>query len=160
MPSFSQKKESFPSSSNTFLQHKEHFVSKKYPSVPVVGQVIPLNAGDVERALTYWADNANIKLVGVPLGIRDSYTGKEQVRIWIQCLITQHSQIQIKVIKVQDNIVTTRTETRNDLTRHLGISALISTETYHVIEGKLACLTLTISPKSHFMFRFKERSNL
>jgi hypothetical protein len=128
-------------------------VAKKFPSVPVVGEVIPLNAGDVESALAYWADDATISLVGIPLGIRDSYNGKEQVRIWFKCLVAQHFQIQVKVIKVQGNIVTTRTETKSDLTRQMGIAALITTEIYVVNEGKIACLTLTISPKSRLNFQ-------
>jgi hypothetical protein len=32
---------------------REVFMSKVSPSVPVVGEVIPLNVGDVERALAY-----------------------------------------------------------------------------------------------------------
>ncbi|HLO15569.1 MAG TPA: nuclear transport factor 2 family protein [Anaerolineales bacterium] len=94
-------------------------MSKVSPSVPVVGEVIPLNAGHVEKALAYWADDANMKLLGVPSGIRDSYSGREQVRGWFKKLIAQHVQIRVKIIKVRGDTVTTRTEIWSDLTRAL-----------------------------------------
>ena len=122
------------------------------PSVPVVGEVVSLNAGEVERALAYWADEASINLVGMPLEVRDSYHGKEQVRLWFKCLVAKHFQIRVKVIKVQGDIVATRTESRSDLTRQMGIAALITTEVYVVNEGKIARLTLTIPPGSRLRF--------
>ncbi len=128
-------------------------MSKISPSVPVVGEVVPFNAGDVERTLTYWTDDATVKLVGIPSGIQDSYNGKEQVRKWFQCLLAQHFQIRVKVIKVQGNIVITRTESRSDLTQQMGITALITSEVYLVNEGKIAFLTLTVSPKSRLGFQ-------
>lgn len=92
---------------------------KVSPSVPVVGEVIPLNAGDVEVALVYWADDAIVKLVGLPTGDQDSYHGKEQVRGWFKELVAQHFQMQVKVIRVQGNVVTTRTQTWSDMINSL-----------------------------------------
>jgi hypothetical protein len=128
-------------------------LSKISPSVPVVGEVIPLNAGDVERALAYWADDASVKLVGLPTGDQDSYNGKEQVRGWFKKLLAQHIQMQVKVIRVQRNIVTTRTQTWIDMTRQLGIAPLTATDVYIISEGKIASLISTISIKSRLKFQ-------
>lgn len=128
-------------------------MSRVAPSVPVVGEVIPLNAGDVERALTYWADNAKVKLLGVPAGVRDSYSGREELRGWFKKLVAQHVQIRVKVIKVQGDTVTTRTEFWNDLTRQLGAAPLVATEVYVVNEGAITSLTVTISPKTWLRFQ-------
>jgi hypothetical protein len=128
-------------------------MSKISPSVPVVGEVIPFNAGDVERTLTYWADDANVKLLGVPAGIRDSYSGREQMRGWFKKLVAQHFQIQVKIIKVRGDTVTTRTEIWSDLTRQLSIAPLVVTQVYVVNEGEIINLASTISPKAWLRFQ-------
>jgi ketosteroid isomerase-like protein len=133
--------------------HEERRITKEFPSVPVVAEVIPLNVGDAEGALAYWADDATVKLVGVPPDVQDSYRGREQVCGWFKDLIAQHFQIQVKVIKVQGNAVTTRTQTWDDTTRQLGIAPLVAIEVYVVNDEKIACLTSTISPKSRLRFQ-------
>src|SRR5512141_2983810 len=99
-------------------------MSKISPSVPFVGEVIPLNAGDVERTLAYWADDAKVKLLGVPAGL---YRGREELRGWFKKLVAQHVQIRVKIIKVRGDMVTTRTEFWSDLTRELGVAPLVAT---------------------------------
>lgn len=121
--------------------------------MPVVGEVIPLNAGDVERTLAYWADDAKVKLLGVPAGVRDFYSGKEELRGWFKKLVAQHVQIRVKIIKVRGDIVTTRTEFWSDLSRQLGVAPLVATEVYVVHEGAITNLTSTISPKAWFRFQ-------
>ena len=128
-------------------------MAKVSPSVPVVGEVIPLNAGNVEVALAYWADDATVKLLGLPTNDQDSYSGKEQVRGWFKELTAQHFQMEVKVIRVQGNFVTTRTQTWNDLTRQLGVAPLTATEVYIISEGQIAGLISTISTKCRFRFQ-------
>jgi hypothetical protein len=128
-------------------------MSKISPSVPVVGEVIPLNAGDVERALAYWADDAHVKLLGVPAGVQNSYNGREEVRGWFKKLVAQHFQIRVKIIKVRSDTVTSRTEIWSDLTRQLGVAPLVATEVYIVHEGAIASLISTISPKAWLRFQ-------
>lgn len=127
--------------------------------MPVIGQVIPLNAGDVDSALAYWANDATVRLVGLPAGIRNFYCGKEEVRAWLIELAAQHVQTKIKVIKVQGNAVTTRTEIWNDLYRKLDIAPLEAMEVYLVSENKITQLTSTISPKSLFSFQSALQAN-
>jgi ketosteroid isomerase-like protein len=114
----------------------------------VIGQAVPLNAGDVESALAYWAEAATVALIGYPPTVRDSYNGREQVRGWLTELAAQHYQIQVKVIKVAGNAVTTRTEMWSDLIMQLDLAPLVATEVYVVNEGKIASVTSTIFPRS------------
>jgi hypothetical protein len=132
----------------SYKEREEHDIAKEFPSVPVVGEVIPINAGDVERALTYWENDAIVRLFGVPIGMRNIYCGKEQVRGWLTELVAQHHQMQAKVIKVQGNTVTTRTQIWDDLTRRLGITPVEAIEVYIVEGGKITSLTRMISPES------------
>jgi hypothetical protein len=123
-------------------------MSREFPSVPVVAEVVPLNAGDVEHLLSYWAEDATVTLVGAPFGIRASFCGREQIRAWFSCLVAKHTRVQVKVIKVQSHIVTTRTESRSDCLRQLGMTSLPTTETYLVHGGRITGLTVSVSPKS------------
>ncbi len=119
------------------------------PSAPVVGAVVPLNAGDVERVLAYWTEDATVKLVGFPEEIKDSFCGKRQLSEWFTCLVAKHFQFQVKVVKVQGDVVSTRTEiSRRDLAVQVGLATLITTESYIVEKGRICYLTLTISPQS------------
>ena len=89
-----------------------------------------------------------VTLVGAPFGIRGSYRGREQIHGWFRCLIAKHTQVQVKVVKVQGHIVTTRTVTRSDWIREVGMTSLVTTETYTVYEGKITCLDVSISSRS------------
>lgn len=128
-------------------------MTKEFPSIPVVGEVIPLNAGDVESTLAYWADDATVLLAGISTGTRVSYNGKEEVRSWLESLVAQHVQTEVKVIRVQGNTVIARRKTWCDSTRQLGDLPLVTAEVYVVMEGKIAHLTSTISPKSALRFQ-------
>ena len=123
-------------------------MNREFPSISVVGQVVPFNAGDVERLLSYWADAATVTLVGAPFGIRDSFRGREQIHAWFRCLVAKHTQVRVKVVKVRGHIVTTRTESRSDCLRQLGMTSLLTTETYLVQGSRITGLTVSISPKS------------
>ena len=133
--------------------NEEYRIAREFPSVPVIGQAVPLNAGDVESALAYWAEAATVALIGYPPTVRDSYNGREQVRSWLNELAAQHYQIQVKVIKVAGNAVTTRTEMWSDLSMQLDLAPLVATEVYLVNERKITQLTSTISPKSLLRFQ-------
>lgn len=123
-------------------------MSREFPSAPVVAEVVALNGGDVEHLLSYWAEDASITLVGAPFGIRDSFCGREEIHAWFSGLVAKHTQVQVKVIKVQGHIVTTRTESRSDCLRQLGLTSLLTTETYLVHGGRITGLTVSIFPKS------------
>ena len=118
------------------------------PAAVVLAGVEPLNAGDVEGALAYWADDATVRLVGVPPDVPDTYTGKEQVRAWFKDLVAAHFEIQVEVLKVEGDTVTTNTQTWQDTTRALGVAPLVATEVYVIEGGTIASLTWTISDES------------
>jgi len=128
-------------------------MTKEFPSIPVVGEVIPLNAGDVESTLAYWADDAIVQLIGVLADIQVSYNGKQQVRSWLEDLVVHHVQIEVKVIRVQGNTVIARRQTWSDLTGQPDAIPLVTTEVYVVKDGKIISLTSTVSPASRLRFQ-------
>jgi len=106
-----------------------------------------LSAGDLEGFLALWADDGTFQLEGLPSG-PETYKGKEQLRSEFEDEIANHIEIQVEVLKVEGNTVTTRTTTWHDFTRQIGVAPLEATEVYVVKNGQIASATWTLSPES------------
>jgi ketosteroid isomerase-like protein len=106
-----------------------------------------LSAGDLEGCLALWADDGTFQLEGLPSG-PETYKGKDQLRSEFEDEIANHIEIQVKVLKVEGDTVTTRTTTWHDFTCQIGVAPLEATEIYVVKNGQIASATWTISPES------------
>jgi len=106
-----------------------------------------LSAGDLEGYLALWADDGTFEVVGLPSG-PETYKGKDQLRTEFEDEIANHIEIQVEVLKVEGDTVTTRTTTWHDFTRQIGVAPLEATEVYVVKNGQIASATWTLSPES------------
>lgn len=122
------------------------------PTQVVTESAQVLSASGVEASLAYFADDAVYKLVGLPPNLPSTYTGKEQLRAWMNDLLADHFELQVEVIKEEGDTVTTKTLTWSDMTRNLGVAPLVATEVYVVKDGKIAHVTWTITPESQAKF--------
>lgn len=119
------------------------------PAAVVTADAEALNAGDVDAAMALWADDAVVKLVpALPPGSPDTYTGAEQIRAWLESLVAMNFEIEVEILQVEGNTVTTLTKTWVDPTREMGVAPLVATEVYTVQDGKIKGLTWTISDES------------
>ncbi|MBL7183256.1 MAG: nuclear transport factor 2 family protein [Anaerolineae bacterium] len=114
------------------------------PAAVVLAGADSLNAGDVDMA--FFADDAvvNILLPGAP----ETYTGKEEIRAWLEGLVAQNFQIEIEILEVEGDTVTARSKTWSDPLREMGVAPLVSTAVYIVQDGKLTSLTYTPTEES------------
>jgi len=118
------------------------------PAAVVQASVKEFKMGNLEASLAYYADDAVVKLIGVPPGQPDTYKGREQIRAWWKELVAAHFDIQVDVLRVDGDTVTTKTQTWMDQTRQLGVAPLVATEVYVVKNGKITSETWTITPES------------
>lgn len=118
------------------------------PDEVVMGSVEKFSAGDTEASLAYFADDAVVKLVGLPPGQPDTFTGKEAIRAWWKDMLAQNFAMEVEVVKVDGDEVTTRTLTWMDGTRALGVAPLEATEVYVVKDGKIISEIWTITGES------------
>ena len=118
------------------------------PDKTVLDSVAKFRAGDLQGALAYFADNAIVRLEGLPSGQPDTYTGKEAIRVWWDELDSQNFDIEVTVFKVDGDTVTTKTLTWNDEMRSLGVAPLEATEVYVVKDGQIVSETWTLSEAS------------
>jgi hypothetical protein len=108
-----------------------------------------LNAGDVDATMAFFADDAVVKLVpALPPGSPGTYTGAEEIRSWFEELVAGNFEIDVEVVDVDGDTVTTRTSTWMDDTRELGIAPLVATETYTIRDGKIRGFTWAMSEES------------
>lgn len=108
-----------------------------------------LNAGDVDAALGPFAADAVVKVIpALPPGSPDTYAGKEEIRTWLEELVAQNFEINIEVLQVEGDTVTTRTSTWMDATREMGVAPLVATEVYTIQGGKIKGFIWTISEES------------
>ncbi|MBL7183251.1 MAG: nuclear transport factor 2 family protein [Anaerolineae bacterium] len=107
------------------------------------------NAGDVDAALALFTDDAVVKLVpALPPGSPDTYTGKEELRAWLEGLVAMNWEGEFEILQVEGDTVTTRLTSWADPTREIGIAPLVATEVYTVQDGKIKGFTWTLSDES------------
>ena len=114
------------------------------PAKVVTDHVEVFKTGDLDAALTYFADDAVYRLEFMD----ETYTGKDEIRAWWDDLAAQNFDIEIEVVKVEEDTVTTNTKTWVDFTRELGIAPLEATEVYIVQDGKIVSGTWTPTEES------------
>lgn len=112
------------------------------PAAVVTGSTEAFQAGNYESALDYYADEAVYKIL-MPGAPEQTYTGQAAIRAWWQELVAQHFELQVEVLNVTGDTVTTRTQTWVDFTRNLGIAPLVATEVYVVRDSKIISVTWT-----------------
>jgi hypothetical protein len=83
------------------------------PAAVVMAIVEPLNAGDIDAAMAFFADDAVVKLVpAIPPDSPDTFTGAEEIRAWFEELVAMNFEIHIEILQVEGDTVTTRTSRR------------------------------------------------
>ena len=111
------------------------------PAAVAIASVDTISAGDVDASLATFADDAvvNILLPGAP----ETYTGKEEIRPWLESLAAQHWEGEVEILEVEGDTVTTRLTSSQNPTRALGVAPLVGTDVYIVQEGKITAYTWT-----------------
>lgn len=99
------------------------------------------NAGDIDAAMNYFADEAVVKLA-IP-GAPETYTGAAQIRSWLEGLARLRWEGQVEILNVEGNMVTSRIKTWMDPTRAAGIAPLEGMEQYTFRDGKIVDYTWT-----------------
>ncbi|MCC6167491.1 MAG: SMP-30/gluconolactonase/LRE family protein [Caldilineaceae bacterium] len=117
------------------------------PAQVVVDSARAFQENGIEASLAYFADDAAYTIVGMPTG-PEVHAGKETLRAWMNELGAQGFALEVEVVNVQGNIVTTRTQTWVDFTRRLGVAPMVATEVYVVEEDKIASVTWVLTQES------------
>jgi hypothetical protein len=107
-----------------------------------------LNGGDLEKLLTYWADDATFYIFGLPPYGSELVQGQEALRTEFADEIANHQRLEVKIESVKDGIITTREKTWHDFTRQLGVAPLEATGVYQIKDGQIANYAWTLNQES------------
>jgi hypothetical protein len=116
-------------------------VQETDPAAVAIASVDTISAGDVDASLATFADDAVVYIL-LP-GAPETYTGKEEIRAWLESLAAQHWEGGVKILQVKGDTVATRLTSSMDPTRALGVAPLVGTDVYIVQEGKITSYTWT-----------------
>lgn len=101
-----------------------------------------LVAGDFEGVLSYYADDAVLTLVPIA-----TYTGKEEIRTYFEEFEAGNATLELEILQVEGDTVTSRTWYSNDDLRALGLT-LESIDEITFQDGKIVTETATLTDES------------
>jgi hypothetical protein len=107
-----------------------------------------LNAGDIDSALSYLADDAVVQIVPAAPGTSGIFTGKGEVRGWYETIVGQHGVTALSDCQVDGETVTCVNNYAEDSFRSLDIDFVVGEWVAVVREGKLQSYTFTMSDES------------
>ena len=107
-----------------------------------------LNAGDVEAAVAFYADDALRTQQPPPAGQSGVWTGKEQVRGFVKGLVADHFKVELSNLKAAGDKITYTCTFSTDTYRKLGVAPLVAVEEAMLEKGKIKSQTVTVTPES------------
>ena len=111
------------------------------PLTIVNGWLEALNAGDVDAALSYLADDAQI--------VSDqAYSGKQEIRGWYENIVGANGVSALSDCQVDGETVTCNNVYADDGLRAIGVDFLEGELVLVVRDGKIQSYTFTMSPES------------
>ncbi|MGD2178195.1 MAG: nuclear transport factor 2 family protein [Anaerolineae bacterium] len=107
-----------------------------------------VNAGDVEAALALFADDGVVYMPVPPPGMPDTYTGKEEIRGWIEGEVAMNTQFDLVDSEVDGTKVTATTSVADDVLRSFGLTSLEAKDEFTIQDGKMTARTLVWTEES------------
>jgi hypothetical protein len=107
-----------------------------------------LNAGEIDAALSYLADDAVVQIVPPAPGTSGIFTGKGEIRGWYETVVGQHGVTTLSDCQVDGETVTCVNTYAEDSFRSLGIDSVVGEWVAVVRDGKLQSYTFTMSDES------------
>lgn len=114
----------------------------------VMARAGAFNAGDVEAAVAFFADDAVYNIIPAPPGVPGTYTGQDEIRGRITDIVALNAAIELELRQVEGDKVTTLTKYSDDGLRGLGLAFIEGIEEYTVQDGKITAYTWTTTEES------------
>ena len=107
-----------------------------------------LNAGNVDAAMAFFADNATQTQTPPPSGTSGVRTGKEQIRGFYKGLVDDHFGVELSNLKSAGDKVTYTCTFSTDTYKKMGVAPLVTLEEAVFEKGKIKSQTINLSPES------------
>jgi ketosteroid isomerase-like protein len=107
-----------------------------------------LNAGDIDGALSYLADDVVVQVLPPAPGTTGVFTGKEEVRGWYETVVGQNGLTVLSDCQIDGETVTCVNTYAEDSFKSIGIDSVVAEWVAVVRDGKLQSYTFTMSDES------------
>ena len=107
-----------------------------------------INAGGVEAAVALFADGAIMKVPVPPPNMPAKYTGKAEIRLWLESEVAQHTEYVLNETQIDEGTVTATISLSDDILQGLGIAPLEMTDEFTIQDGKITVRTLVPTNES------------
>jgi ketosteroid isomerase-like protein len=118
------------------------------PAAVVMARAEATNAGDVDAAIAYFADDAVYKIVDPPPGTPDTFTGKDEIRGRLETLVALNASMEVEIQQVDGDKVTVLTKFADDPLKEMGVDFIEGVEEYTVQDGKIMSYQWTMTEAS------------
>jgi hypothetical protein len=117
--------------------------------MPVIDAwVQALNAGDIDVALSYLADDAVVQIVPPAPGTSGVFAGKGEIRGWYETIVEQNGVTTLSDCQVDGETVTCVNTYAEDSFRSMGIDFIVGEWVVVVRDGKFQSYTFTMTEES------------
>jgi len=107
-----------------------------------------LNAGDIDGALSYLADDAVVTIVPPAPGTSGVFTGKGEIRGWYEGIVGEHGVTTLSDCQVDGETVTCVNTYTGDSFTSMGIDSVVAEWVAVVRDGKLQSYSWTMTDES------------
>lgn len=118
------------------------------PAAVVTARIEAMNAGDVDAAIAYFADDAVYKFVDPPPGVPDTFAGKDEIRGRLETLVAVNASMEVEIQQVDGDKVTALTKFADDGLKEMGVGFIEGIEEYTVQDGKITSYQWTMTEAS------------
>jgi hypothetical protein len=124
------------------------YAQESDPMSTVDAWVAALNAGDIDGALSYLADDPVVTIVPPAPGTSGVFTGKAEIRGWYEGIVGEHGVTALSDCQVDGETVTCVNTYTGDSFASLGIDSVVAEWVAVVRDGKLQSYSWTMSDES------------
>lgn len=118
------------------------------PASLIKSLVDTLNAGNVDAAVTFFADDATQTQQPPPTGQSGTRSGKDQIRGFYKSLIDDHFSVELSNVKMAGDKVTYTCTFSTDSYKKMGVAPLVTVEEAVFVGGKIKSQTINVSSES------------
>lgn len=118
------------------------------PAAVIMARAEATNAGDIDTAIDYFADDAVYKIVDPPPGVPDTFTGIDEIRGRLEDISALNARMEVEIQQVDGDKVTTLTKFSDDPLKEMGVDFIEGVEEYTVENGKITSYRWTMTEES------------
>jgi ketosteroid isomerase-like protein len=107
-----------------------------------------VNAGDIEAALALYAEDSVMYMPVPPPDMPDTYTGKEEIRGWIENEVARNTKYVLLGTQVDGTTVIATTSVADDVLRSFGLTSLEQNDEFSIQDGKITARTHVFTEES------------